>query len=114
MSRLYWSNFPAANSPRGHQYFVQLVDDRRFADSGIARDQHQLRRAALDDAVEGSEQDLDLVRASVQLFGDQQPVGRIVFAQHEHVDAPLGLELRQTAFKIALQTGRGLVTLLSR
>src|SRR5262249_7050874 len=87
---------------RRHQYLVQFMNDSRFADSRVARDQHQLRRAALDDAVEGSEQDLDLARSSVQLLGDQQPVGRVVFAEREHIDATLGLELRQTALEIAL------------
>ena len=33
-------------SARRHQRLVQLVDDRRLADAGIAGDQHQLRRAA--------------------------------------------------------------------
>ena len=32
---------------RRHQRLVQFIDDRGFADAGIARDQHQLRRAAL-------------------------------------------------------------------
>ena len=87
---------------RRHQHLVQLVHDGRLADPGIAGDQHQLRRAALDDAVEGGEQDLDLARPSVQLLGDQQPVGRIAFAEREVVDASFGLELREAAPKIAL------------
>src|SRR5439155_11616242 len=35
-----------------HQRFVQLINDGGFADAGIAGNQHQLRPAALDDAVE--------------------------------------------------------------
>src|SRR6266850_377036 len=54
---------------RRHEHFVQLIDDRRLADSGISGDQHQLRRAALYDAVEGGEQGIDLARSPVQLLG---------------------------------------------
>ena len=78
---------------RRHQHLVQLVHDRGLADPGIAGDQHQLRRAALDDALEGGEQGLDLALAPVQLLGDQQPVGRVVFAEREVVDASVGLPL---------------------
>ena len=47
MSRLYWSNLPAANKPaRRHQRLVQLVDERRLADAGIAGHQHEFGRAA--------------------------------------------------------------------
>ena len=66
---------------------MQLVDDRGLADAGIARDQHQLRRTALDDTIEGGEQGLDLARPPVQFLGDQQPVRRVVLAQWEVVDA---------------------------
>src|SRR5215467_911506 len=42
------------------QHLVQLMNDSRLADAGMARDQHQLRRAASDDAVERRKQGLDL------------------------------------------------------
>ncbi len=42
--------------PHWHQRLVQLIDDGGLADAGISRDQHQLRPAALDDAIEGGEQ----------------------------------------------------------
>ena len=35
-----------------HQCPVQFIDDGGFADAGISGEQHQFRRAALDDAVE--------------------------------------------------------------
>src|SRR6266446_8586798 len=38
---------------RRHQHFVQLVDDRGLATPGRAGHQHQLRRAARDDALKG-------------------------------------------------------------
>src|SRR4029077_20325661 len=72
---------------RRNQRFVQLIDDGGFADSGIAGNQHQLRLAAFDDAVEGGEQGTDLARSPVQLLGDQQPVWRVVFAKRKWVDA---------------------------
>ena len=57
---------------------MQLIDDSGLADAGIAGDEDQLRRAALDDALEAGEQDRDLACSSVQRLGDQQPVGRVV------------------------------------
>ena len=50
---------------------MQRVHERRFADAGVAGHQHQLRRAGRGDAIERSEQRLDLARASVQPLGDQ-------------------------------------------
>jgi hypothetical protein len=76
---------------------MQLVDDRGFADAGIAGNQRQLRRPSLDDAVEGSEQDLDLARSPIQLLGDQEPVGRVVLAELEVTDAALGLPSHKAA-----------------
>ncbi len=93
---------------------MQLVDDRGFADAGIAGDQNQLRRATLDDAIEGGEQGLDLARSAVQLLGNQQPVGRVVLAQGEVVDAAVSLPIGEAALQVALQAGGGLVALLGR
>src|SRR5262249_12646151 len=50
---------------------MQLIDDRGFPDAGISGDHHQLRRAALDDAIEGGQQGLDLARSPVQFLGNQ-------------------------------------------
>jgi hypothetical protein len=61
-----------------HEHFVQFIDDSGLADAGISRDQHQFRRAALNDALEASEQDRDLARSPIKRLGDQQPVGRVV------------------------------------
>src|SRR5215831_8805206 len=81
---------------RRNQRFVQLIDDGGFADSGIAGNQHQLRPAALDDAVEGGEQGINLARSPVQLLGDQQPVWGVVFAKRKGVDAPMQLRCGKT------------------
>ena len=53
---------------RRHQHLVQLVDDRGLADAGISGDQHQLRRAALDDAIEGGEQASSISRSRPYSF----------------------------------------------
>ena len=74
-------------SARRHQRPVQLVDHRRLADARIARDEHQLRPAAADRALEGGEQGRDLARAPVEPFGNDQPVRRVALAERECVDA---------------------------
>src|SRR6266403_677697 len=56
---------------RRHEHLVQLIDHGGLADAGIAGYQHQLWGAALDDAVEGGDQSIDLARSPVQLLGDQ-------------------------------------------
>src|ERR1700726_3903581 len=48
-----------------NEHLVQFIDDRGLADPGVSRDQHQLRRAALDDAIEAAEQGVDLARPPV-------------------------------------------------
>ena len=97
---------------RRNEYLVQLVHDGRFADPGIARDEHELGRTAVDDAIERGEQGLDVACPSVQLLRDQQPVGYVMFAERKVVDASFGVPLGEAAPKIALQAGRGLVPLL--
>jgi hypothetical protein len=44
---------------------MKLVDDGGLADAGVPGDQHELRRSAGDDAVEGGEQLVDLTFAAV-------------------------------------------------
>ena len=88
---------------RRHQRLVQLIDDGGLADAGISGDQHQLRPAAGDDAVEGGEQGLDLALSPVQFLGDQQPVGRVLLAQREGVDPALSLPCGKAAPEVALR-----------
>ena len=97
---------------RRHQGLVQLIDDGGLADAGIAGDQHQLRLAACDDAIEGGEQGLDLALAPVQFLGNQKPVGRVLLARRERVDAVSMLPRSKAASEVKLQAGRGLVALL--
>jgi hypothetical protein len=97
---------------RWHQRLVQFIDNRGFADAGISRDQHQFRHAALDDAVEGGEQGLDLARSPVQLLRDQQAVGRVILRKREIVDPVPKLPFGKAVPEIPLCAGCGLVTLL--
>src|SRR5208337_1199928 len=108
MSRFSWSNLPDANSPRRHKRLVQFVDDRGFADAGIARDQNQFRLAAFDRAIEGGEQGLDLAISPVQLLRDHKPIGRIAFTKSKALDAPVALPLGKTASQIVFNAGSGL------
>ena len=91
---------------------MQFIDDRGFADAGIAGNQNQLRRTALDHAIEDGEQAFDLALSPVQLLRDQQPIGGVVFARREGLNAPVTLPLGQTAPQIVLEAGGGLVALL--
>src|SRR6267143_6147576 len=91
---------------------MKFIDDRGFAYAGISGDQHQLRRAAVDYAVEAGEQGLYLAPPSVQLLGKQQPIGRVVFAKRKGVDAPFTLPFGKTVPKITLEACCSLVALL--
>src|SRR6516165_9002163 len=71
---------------RGHQHLVQFIDDRGFADAGIAGDQHQLKRAATNYPIDRGDQGADLVLPRIHLFLYQQLVLRVVFAQWEGLD----------------------------
>src|SRR6202023_2940211 len=84
----------------------------RLADAGISGDQYQLRPTAVDDAIKGGEQGLDLALSSVQFLGNQKPVGGVVLPQREGVDRLLSLPCDKTAPEVALQAGSGLVALL--
>ncbi len=97
---------------RRNERVVQLIDHRRFPDAGIAGDQHQLRRPALDDAVEGGEQGFDLARSPVEFFRKYQPIRHVVRAEREGVDAAAAIPFGKAALEIALEAGGGLIALL--
>src|SRR6266576_3639197 len=59
---------------RWNEHLVQLVYDGRFSNARISCNEHQLRSAALDDAVEGGEQLLDLALSPVEFLGNQKSV----------------------------------------
>ena len=115
MSRLYWSNLPAAKRPRGGT--SALCSSLTTADlpmPAVAGDQHQLWHPARHDAVEGSEQRVDLARAPIEFLGHHEPVRRVVCAEREGVDPALGLPLSQAAPEVALEASRGLIAVLGR
>src|SRR5262245_5018301 len=96
---------------RRYQHRLQLVDDRGLADTGITGHQHQLRRAAIDDAVERGQQRLDFALTAVQFLRNLNAVWLVMFSQREVVNATLTIPVRQTAAKIALHASCGLITL---
>ena len=58
--------------------------------------------------------DLDLALPAVQLTGEQQPVGRVVSAEREVVEAALSLPLSQAVPEVAPEARGGLVAGLGR
>src|SRR5467141_2416147 len=109
MSRLLIELARGKQASRWNEHLVQLVYDGGFSNPRISCDEHQLRRAALDDAVEGGQQLLDLAVSPVEFLGNQKPFWPVLLAQREHVDPAIGLPLSQAAAKISLQAGGGLV-----
>src|SRR5580704_6590970 len=92
---------------------MQLTDDGGLADPGVSRNKHQLRLAPGYNAVEGREQGIDLGFPPVQSLWNEQPIGRVMFAQREFVDAMLRFPFNKTAPKITLETSRCLKAFLS-
>src|SRR5262249_23747362 len=73
---------------------------------------HQLGRPARHHALEGVKQRLDLARAAIQPFWNDQAVGYVVCGDRECVDPAVGFPLCEAAPEVALDTGGGLVTIL--
>src|ERR1700730_18650687 len=94
------------------QHLVQLVDDRRLADAGIAGNQHEFRRAVHDDPLEGGNEHVDLAFPSVELLRNPQSTRCVVCTQGERFDVAVRLPGCQPPPKISLKAGGGLVTLL--
>ena len=68
---------------RRNQHFVQLVHYRRFADTGITRNKHQLGDALRHHPIERRKQRIGLALPAVQLLGYQQSIRQIVRTQTE-------------------------------
>ena len=101
-------------TPGRDQQLVKLADDRGFADAGIARYQHELRRALVDDAIEGRDESLDLALAPIELLRDQQLLRPVLGAQREGIDAAPAFPCAQAPPQIGLEAGRRLVAVLAR
>src|SRR6202045_3304298 len=80
---------------RRDEHLVQLVHHRRLANPGIAGHEHQLRDAVGDDAVEGSEQRVNLTLSAIKLLRNEQPVRYIVSTELERVDVAVRLPFLQ-------------------
>src|SRR5215510_7024409 len=100
------------NATRPYQHRLQLVDDRGFAHAGIARDQDQFRGTAVDDALEGGKQGLDLASPPVEFLRNQEPVGRVVLAKRKVIDSTLRPPFGLAAAKVAFEAGGGLIAVL--
>src|SRR5262249_47466841 len=91
---------------------MEFIDDGGLADTGIAGNEDQLRRAAFYDAIKASEQCLDFPLAAVEFLRNQKPVWRVALAKRKLVDAAMTLPFSKTAPQIALNAGCRLVALL--
>src|SRR5579863_6714775 len=96
---------------RRNEHLVQLIYYGGLPDSGVAGDQYHLRRAALNDAVEGGEQRPDFAFTSVQFLRNQKAVWPVMFSQREIVDFASLRPCGKTTPEVALEPGRGLITL---
>ena len=76
---------------RRDQHLVQFVDDRGFADAGIAGHQHEFGSAVGHHAIERRDERVYLALAPVEPFRDQQPVRHVVRTGLELVDAAVRL-----------------------
>src|SRR3954469_18833831 len=98
------------DASRKDDHFVQFVDYRRFADSGIARHKHDLRFAAVGHSIEGRQQCRYLTLASVNALRYKQAIRRIARRKREWLD-PAGLFQRgKTCPQVGLEAGSSLVS----
>src|SRR6516165_901870 len=100
------------DATRQDNCFVKLVYDRGLANTGVAGHKHELGPAVRHDPIKGFEQRLDLRITAVELFADQQPVRRVVFAERKRGNLSEGLPGVQASPEICLQAGRSLISLL--
>src|SRR5215475_11299196 len=113
MSRLYWSNLPEAKRPRGGT--STLCSSSTTEDLPMPEYPETSTNSGtpvLMMRIEAGKQRRDLTISSVQLFGDQQLVRRVLQAEREDIDAAARFPFRQAASQIALDTAGGLVTIL--
>src|SRR5215467_12591740 len=91
---------------------MEFTNNGRFSDTRVAGNEHQLWRAAFYDPIKTFEQCLDFSLPPVQSLGNQQPVGRVVFAKFEFVDVAASLPVSNAAAEIAFNAGSSLIALL--
>src|SRR5215470_17355650 len=109
MSRLYWSNLPEAKRPRGGT--STLCSSLTTEDLPMPEYPETCTNSGTPVLMMRSKQESNLTISSVQLFGDQQLVRRVLQAEREVIDAAARFPFRQAALQIALDTTGGLVTI---
>ena len=97
---------------RRDERLVEFVHQRRFANAGIAGDEHELGCAIRHDPVEGPKQRLDFVLPAVELLRRHETVRDVVSTERERLDAAMGLPFLKALAQIGRETRGGLVTLL--
>ena len=68
---------------------MQLIDYRRFADTRVSGDKHELRPPSGNNAIERRNQSIDLTLPAVQVFRYQQSVRQVVLPRWEWVDVTM-------------------------
>src|SRR5579863_9659528 len=99
--------------PRRNKHLAQLVHHGGFADTRITGHKHELWPTLRHHPVEGCQHCVKLAFATIQLFGNHQPVWNVMLARREFVDMVLRLPLAKTTPKITLQADCCLVPVLS-
>jgi hypothetical protein len=99
-------------APHPDDRLLELVDERRLADAGVAGDEHELRCASGDHAIEALEQEGNLRLSTIELLRDLEALGGVPLAQGERLDPPAGAPLREAPLQIALEAARALVAVL--
>ena len=66
---------------------MHFIDNRRFADAGMSRDENALQRTLVHNTVESRQQFGYLLFAPVQPLRNRQPAGNITLSQWKHIDA---------------------------
>ena len=97
---------------RRDERLVEFVHHRRFADAGIAGNEHELRCAIRDHSVEGAKERLDLMLPAVELLRDEQLVPQVVRAEQERLYAADPLPLREALPQVGRKARSSLVAIL--
>src|SRR5882672_8518698 len=95
MSRLYWSNLPDPNRPRGgtstlcSSFTTDDLPMPEYPDTSTSSG------VPLVTTRSKAPSSVSISRAPIQFFGNDEPVDRVVFGQCERVDPSFGVRLRE-------------------
>ena len=73
---------------RGDEPPVQFIHQGRFANARISGNEHQPRRAAGHESLEGGKEGRDVAFPAVQPLRDEKPVRHILRCEGERIDMP--------------------------